>query len=199
MHQLIRVLTVSVSPDDATAICHHMFGGRNPAFDIYDDGVVMTDESARWRDTMPAAVREQGAIEASSGEGMELIESAWTETMAELKRHLAVVRTAVKECDDEQLLAGPRVDVNVEPYNPMGLDDDNDHRTTFSSNVRRSMCSLGRYQAPCYYLYRDDGEAIRSPGEFEQVCDNIENGVSRWGRELDEEESWWVVPMDVHY
>lgn len=202
MHQLIRILTTAYSNDDATGVAKGLYEGRHPSLiPPFDYGMTMAN-GGRWSDSMPDVVQETGAIQAYTEEGMDLIVEGWTQQQRAMKRNWELVRRAICEhgVDFEQAMDDPLIeDVEVEQWNPLGLaQDEEDLSTTFSSNLRYAIHTLGRYTGPDIYLYDEYGSGIRKPSEYEQYIELIENGEGMY-EELGEEAEWYVVPIDTHY
>jgi hypothetical protein len=115
--------------------------------------------------------------------------------MNELSRKLAVVRAGFEQLTDEEILESPSVEATVEPWNPLGLaTDEDDYTDTYTSDVRWAMHGVGRYAGPVYYLYEENGTAVRAPSKYRDLLETIATGDTH-----DDEQEWFVTPVDVHY
>jgi len=195
MHMLIRVVSQAHCAEDATGIARGLFEGYDaPLYPTFDYGTLMTD-SGRWSDSLPEEIREVGSVRADSDTGNDLIEGAWHSTMDELSRKLAVIRAGFEQFTDEEILEGPSVEADVEPWNPLGLaTDEDDYIDTYTGDVRYAMHGVGRYGGPAYYLYNEYGTAVRAPSEYRDLLENIATRDTH-----DDDQEWFVTPVDVHY
>lgn len=196
MHQLIRVVVAAEDASDATRRAQSALGPHGGLSNYYDYGKLMNENRARWKEGMPDEITESGAILADSDDGMTLITGAWESTMSEMKRDLAAIRKGIEMFDDEEIMGSAIVeDIEVEPWNPMGLaSNEDEYATTYTTDVRYAMYCFGSYGGPSYYLYNEYGEATRSPEEYERLLEKIENEETP-----EDDEKWYVVPVDVHY
>lgn len=191
MHQLIRIITIADDEEHATGIARALFEGMyaelNPP---YDYGKTM-DEGGRWSDQMPDVVQETGSIEADTEFALEQMDNAWESTCEEFNRKIAILQAALEETEDtEALMESPTVETEVEPWNPLGLaQDEDDHTDTYSSDFRYACNCIGEYSGPSHYLYNEYGTAIRRPSRYEELREEITDG----------EETYYLVPIDVHY
>lgn len=202
MHQLIRVLTTGYEPESsARAVRTNLFESQHAhLIGPFDYGRLM-NEGGRWSTQLPEPVQATGAIRADTDEGMTLVEGAWVDQTKALKRFYDVIQAGFERgMDFEDVLNDATIeDVAVEPYNPMGLaEDEEDYNDTYTSNIRYAMHQIGRYRGPDIYLYDEDGSGIRRPDDYETFIECIENNEGRY-RELNDGERWYVIPIDVHY
>jgi hypothetical protein len=195
MHMLIRVVSETYDAKDAAGIARGLFEGVDaPLYPTFDYGRLMTD-GGRWSNSLPAIFREEGSVRADAEAGNDLLEGAWESTTRELARRMAVIRKGFEEYTDEELLESPRVEADVEPWNPLGLArNEEESIDSFSMDVQYAMNSVGQYAGPVYYLYNEYGTAIRSQSEYEQLLEKIANGDTE-----SDETSFYVTPVDVHY
>jgi len=192
---LIRVVSEAYDAEDATGIAHGLFESVDaPLYPTFDYGTLMTD-GGHWSESLPDIFREEGSARADSEVGNDLLKDAWVSTTRELARRMAVIRKGFEEYTDEELLESPRVEADVEPWNPLGLAENEEEFTdSYSGDFRYSMYSVGEYAGPVYYLYNEYGTAIRSQAEFEQLLEMIATDDTG-----SDDTSFYVTPVDVHY
>jgi hypothetical protein len=195
MHMLIRVVSEAYDAEDATGIANSLFEGYDAAlYPTFDYGRLMTD-GGRWSESLPAALREVGSVPADSDIGLDLIEGAWISTTRELARKMAVIREGFEQLTDEDILDGTSVEAEVEPWNPLGLArDEDDFVDSYTTDVRYAMHCIGSYAGPMYYLYDEYGTAIRNQSEYDRLLEEITTNDTE-----DEDLSFYVTPVDVHY
>jgi hypothetical protein len=192
MHVLIAAVVEADKPADAIGWAEHDVTDRHGQLGQYFDyGTPMNRDEARFRGSLPEGVREDGAIRADTEDGQAILERLWESQLDELQRHLAVVETALESIDEPiELLDDPRVETEVEPYNPFGLaSDPEDYADTVEHRVLYSMYTLGGNVNGSIRLYRQWDRPVKGPGDFEQLKQTIDED----GDDL------WVVPLDVHY
>lgn len=195
MHMLIRVVSEAHGAEEATGIARSLFEGQYaqlcPAFDY---GKLMT-EGGRWSQSFPESIQNEGSIRADSEIGNELIENAWVSTTRELTRRMAVIRKGFEQFTDKELLEGRRVEAEVEPWNPLGLaQNEEEFHDSYTTDVRYAMYCVGDYAGTVYYLYNGYGTAIRNHSEYEQLLEEITTDDTE-----NEDLSFFVTPVDVHY
>lgn len=106
-----------------------------------------------------------------------------------------VTRKGFEKHTNEELLESPRVEADVEPWNPLGFSQkEAESIDSYSIDVRYAMYSVGEYAGPVYYLYNEYGTAIRSQAEYEQLLDKIATDDTG-----NDETSFHLTPVDVHY
>ena len=195
MHMLIRVVCEAYDAEDATGIAHGLFEGVDaPLYPTFDYGTLMTD-GGRWSESLPDIFRKEGSARADSEIGNDLLEGAWVSTTRELARRMAVIRKGFEEYTDKELLESPRIEADVEPWNPLGpTRSEEEFIDSYSTDVRYAMYSVGEYAGPVYYLYNEYGTAIRSQAEYEQLLDQIVTDDTG-----NDETSFYLTPVAVHY
>ena len=108
---------------------------------------------------------------------------------------MAVIRKGFEKHTNEELLESPRVEADVEPWNPLGLSQkEGEVIDSCSLDVRYAMYSVGDHAGPVYYLYNEYGTAIRSQTAYEQLLEEIATDDTG-----NDETSFFVTPVDVHY
>ncbi|MFQ3293048.1 MAG: hypothetical protein ACI8VE_000102 [Natrialbaceae archaeon] len=195
MHMLIRVVCEAYDAEDATGIAQGLFEGVDaPLYPTFDYGTLMT-EGGRWSESLPDIFREEGSARADSEIGNDLLKDAWGSTTRELARRMAVIRKGFEDYTDKELLESPRIEADVEPWNPLGLaENEEEFIDSYSGDFRYAMYSVGEYAGPVYYLYNEYGTAIRSQVEFEQLLEMIATDDTG-----SDDTSFYVTPVDVHY
>ena len=195
MHMLIRVVSEAHGAEDATGIARSLFEGVDASlYPTFDYGTLMT-EGGRWSQSLPDIFRQEGSARADSEIGNELLEGAWESTTRELARRMAVIRKGFEKHTNEELLESPRVEADVEPWNPLGFSQkEGEVIDSCSLDVRYAMYSVGDHAGPVYYLYNEYGTAIRSQTVYEQLLEEIATDDTG-----NDETSFFVTPVDVHY
>lgn len=185
MHMVIRAIVYAKSRKKAlglaTGIFEQLTGDDRPFdyFTMFDNPGSSVSGKGRWGE-MPACSK------ASSREGGKMISEGWDATVKEFNDAMKEIREALACYTDEEIME----EKSDKPAKD-GL---------ILSLIRHKMYQVGQYSGSSYWLYDQDGSAIRDKG-------HLDNVMNKWAC-LDESRTSenpykdldiWVVPADVHF
>ena len=190
MHQLIAVLEQAPTPTEARGLArsHYASAQYAPLTNAFDSFTPATDLDDS-RDVLPREATDAGAFRADTDAAQSFLDDLWEQTQREQTRHLAILNAAFERLDDDQILDNTFIDgVDVDGHQPNGRCES---CATERGSVRDSMRALGTWQHPFYRIYDQYGEAVRSPTDYQRLTEQLHS--------KDDDQAWFVVPLDVHY
>jgi len=178
MHMVIRVIVYAKNSNEALGRATNILERlcEQGSFDYFS---TFDEDGSK----LPAVCR------ADSKAGKKLIEEGMRATKKELFENLRRVRNGLKALTDEEIWEGKNKSREAEA--PLEYD---------SRMLRHFMYDVGKYSGSSYWLYDNDGSAIRDSEHLKDVlnkwaCIYEDKGEENPHEKLD----IFVVPAHVHY
>ena len=179
MHQVINAIIYANSGKDAIEHATEIFNQLTVNEEPYDYYNLFNSSYAtsRWGQRATCS-------NVANGRGLGIVNKAWKLTEKEIKYNLDIVRKHLELYDNQDFIDGS--------YElPEGAE--------WSAHmVLHFMYSASKYTGSTYFLYDNDGEAIRNRHHLDNVLDKW-SCLYKDKPNPYQDKKIWVIPADVHY
>jgi hypothetical protein len=184
MHMVIRALVYAKTKQEALSKAESIFdnlSGDGKSFDYYtmfDDDTSEVSGKGRYGN-IPAALK------VPTKAAMAMIQEGMDATKREFRRNIDKVRQALATYTDDEIFEEEKRDCTTNSDITM---------------ARYYMYSVGKYDGSSYWLYNNDGSAIRTTKELRDALAKYASYYDQPGNTNPYKDlQVWVVPADVHF